>query len=195
MKKDLLKNPFVVAGLIVTAICFIFVNNIMPLMKSDEVSADETTLEENSQQGTMDNPVVTEQSPNEGTGTQKDKPMLLLKDNLLKTQGWIRTSSRDPFENKRTENDTDSKSIVIADTGSKNVTVGITLNTIEKKSRQKGKSLLKAISVGTIEKVALIGSSVYHEGDSCTLGIVKTIDPDSVIISGPGGIRILHLYK
>jgi hypothetical protein len=191
MKKGLLKNPLIVAGLIIIAIGFIFVNNILPYIKSNEVPAEDVPVEPISQQVQIDTPVVSELLPTDGI--QQTKSLTLLKENMLKTKGWIRTTSRDPFENTRTDTEDEKTSKVADNNKTENVNVRIPITTVAKKPPVKVKSILKAISVGTIEKVALIGSSVYHEGDTCSLGVVKKIDPDSVIIAGPNGIRILHL--
>jgi hypothetical protein len=191
MKKGLLKNPLVVAGLIIIAIGFIFVNNILPYMKSDEITDETASVEPVAQQDQLDIPVESE--PLSQDEIQPIKTALLLKNNLLKTQGWVRTTSRDPFENTRTDTENEKQAIVTTNTKLANVNVPIIADKVAKKPRVKEKSILKAISIGTTEKVALIGSSVCHEGDTCSLGVVKKIDPDSVIIAGPNGIRILHL--
>lgn len=191
MKKGLLKNPLVVAGLIIIAIGFIFVNNILPYMKSDEILDETAPVEPVAQQDQLDIPVESE--PLSQDEIQPIKTALLLKNNLLKTQGWVRTTSRDPFENTRTDTENEKQAIVTTNTKLANVNVPIIADKVAKKPRVKEKSILKAISIGTTEKVALIGSSVCHEGDTCSLGVVKKIDPDSVIIAGPNGIRILHL--
>ncbi|HMA64649.1 MAG: hypothetical protein ACM31E_10480 [Fibrobacterota bacterium] len=191
MKKGLLKNPLVVAGLIIIAIGFVFVNNILPYMKSDEIPDETAPVEPVAQQDQLDIPVESE--PLSQDEIQPIKTGLLLKNNLLKTQGWVRTTSRDPFENTRTDTENEKQAIVTTNTKLANVNVPIIADKVAKKPRVKEKSILKAISIGTTEKVALIGSSVCHEGDTCSLGVVKKIDPDSVIIAGPNGIRILHL--
>jgi hypothetical protein len=201
MKKDLLKNPLVVAGLIIIAIGFIFVNNILPYMKSDEIPAEEIPADDVSQQVQIDTSGVSEVLPIEGI--QPVTTVSLLKKNLLKTQGWIRTTSRDPFENNRTDTDnenqitgtanTSNNIITTTKTKADNVNSDIVVKKVINKPRVKATTILKAISIGSAEKVALIGSAVCHEGDTCSLGVVKKIDPDSVIIAGPNGIRILHL--
>ncbi len=191
MKKSLLKNPLVVTALLLTAIGFVFVNNILPYLKSDELTDDNIPEEIIIQQDQVDIPVEPESLSLDGIKTIKVTN--LLKNNLLKTEGWIRTTSRDPFENNRTDTENIKQSIVAANTKSVEVPVAIAVNSVTKNRRVKEKSILKAISIGITGKVALIGNSVCHEGDTCSLGIVKKIDPDSVIISGKNGIRILHL--
>jgi len=195
MKKGLLKNPFVVAGLIIIAIGFVFVNNILPYMKSDEIPDETAPVDQVAQQVQINIPVESE--PLSQDGLQPINNELSLKNNLLKTQGWLRTSSRDPFENTRTDTENEKQLNVIAntntDTKTDNKKVSIVVKKVINKPRVKAASILKAISIGSAEKVALIGSSVCHEGDTCSLGVVKKIDPDSVIIAGPNGIRILHL--
>ncbi len=191
MKKGLLKNPLVVTALLLIAIGFVFVNNILPFMKSDELTDNDVPEETIVQQDQVDIPVEPESLSLDGI--QTIKVTNLLKNNLLETQGWMRTTSRDPFENKRTDTDNDKESIGAANATSVDVPVAIAVNSVVKNRRVKEKSILKAISIGITEKVALIRNSVCHEGDTCSLGIVKKIDPDSVIISGKNGIRILHL--
>jgi hypothetical protein len=55
--------------------------------------------------------------------------------------------------------------------------------------------LLRAISIGSQEKIALIGTRELHEGDRFVLGRILKIDQDSVLIEGPYGIRTIHLKK
>lgn len=195
MKKGLLKNPIVVAVLIVIAIGFVFTNNIMPYMKSDDIPAEEIREEEGMQQAQIDTPQISELLTVEDI--QPVNSITILKSNILKSQGWIRTTSREPFENTRTDTDNEDQADKIKKYDRRNLTDnvndGSVVNTFVKKPRVKATSLLKAISIGTTEKVALIGSFVCHEGDTCSLGVVTKIDSDSVIIAGSNGIRVLHL--
>jgi hypothetical protein len=183
-KEKILKNPFVVAALSLTAVAFIVVNNVLPLLpkKSDTPVESEEIVA---------NPILNTILPE-----PVSNPDLIILDtikkNSLQTIGWKRLGGRNPFVNEIRKNSliTKKQAAVGIDTNYQSVTNhnGLTL----KKPLRPVKKLLQAISVGKTEKVVMIGTRMYHEGDTCSLGIIDLITADSVRIQGPNGVRILQ---
>jgi hypothetical protein len=185
MNKDkILKNPLVVVALSLAAVSFIIVNNVLPLIskKPDVISETQEMVPTPIQNVSLSEPVL-----NQGMETLDS-----IKKNSLQTVGWKRSGGRDPFLNEKRLSTSDVEEKIEVGLGSSYQSGKRHDKLTLKKPVQPVKKLLQAISVGKTEKVVLIGTRMYHEGDTCNLGIIKRIGADSVLIHGPGGVRILQ---
>lgn len=184
----ILRNPVVVTSLCVIAAIFLYFNAIAPLIFPE---AGDEILPENAESTEEDSEKLQENSDNtQYHYTPEDSASIT----LLKKIGWKRTGNRDPFINEKRKGTRLTIEALI-----RNDTVAAVSNQKPADTSVKAihslPAVLRAISIGSHTKVALIGTRELHEGDRFVLGRVLKIGPDSVLIENPTGLRTIHLKK
>jgi hypothetical protein len=179
--QKLLKNRLAVAVLCLIAGIFVYFNNIAPIMfpKNDGEILPEITVLIEDNQDSVQNVSVSDQD----LGLFSDSSAVV----TLQKIGWKRIANRDSFINEKRSGAGNTMEKIIE---REDLTVKCS-----SKSVISSQPLLRAISIGSQEKIALIGTRELHEGDRFVLGRILKIDQDSVLIEGPYGIRTIHLKK
>lgn len=176
--EKILKNPVAVGVLSVCAVLFLFLNNVLPLINKNKEE------------------IPIESAPAETIDASQtitvDSSLGSIKPTELRKIAWKRIGGRDPFKNEYRRDDQKRK---IDDTSGDSDTTRFAIRKTDKLAKAPVKPLLKVIAIGPSGKMALIGTRIVHEGDTCSIGIVKKITSDSVVLYGSGGKRVLQFHK
>lgn len=186
--QKLLKNPIAVAALCTVAAIFLYFNMIAPLIFPE---AGEEILPEIAELTEYNSGEPHENSNNaQYHYTPSDTSSFT----LLKKIGWKRTGTRDPFINEKRNGPILTVEALIRNDTDDAVFTKKPVDTSIKVVHSLP-AILRAISIGSHTKVALIGTRELHEGDRFVLGRVLKIGPDSVQIESTTGLRTIHLKK
>jgi hypothetical protein len=180
--KKLLKNPLVVGILSVLAFSYIFLNNILPMMKKSD---DNAMITETDPSVLIDDYTQPQTPDQVQTGLHPDS----VQGNNLKSFGWKRAGGRDPFLDEIRSLKRNHAGDAVENTADESIDLS---KRVTNAPTRPLRPLLKAIARGPSGRVALIGTRFYKEGDTCGLGVIGKIGKDSVFINNLSGPRILH---
>lgn len=196
-KKSFMQNPVVVIILCIGASGMIYYNIVRPTIHQETGSRQisngavpdvEETNTDN--EPASDSVSLLTPLPVVSTDTQN---------NTLSDIGWNRTTTRNPFmivsDMSDTDHSTNKRPVHIPVRSTVSRMTQSSPATSKKVHRQSKLPLLKAISGGPKGLIALIGTHMVNEGDSCCNALVKKISASTVTLSTPRGTRILRLQK
>jgi hypothetical protein len=188
---SLLKNRFVVIGLCLVAIGYMYFNVISPYLPKNNGAQKKFALQLAKRGAASGDQTISRSAIERALVSDS------LKHTALKSIGWTRQGTRDPFKNEIThlsKQDHSQGLVVFHEKPLPAMAAKERMHLMEKSASEPRRAVLEAIAKGPRGNIALVDSRVVNNGDTCALGIVVKIGPDFVIFKSIKEKQIFTLH-